>query len=198
MNQPWFSIVVSVYNRPREILRCIDSCLSQSFDNFELIVVDDASEDETVAAVLSRKDDRLRLVRHEVNKGMGAARNTGNDTARGRWIIRLDSDFALAELNERRKDNLSLHPAVVVKVNPSEYEFTDPKAIYGVGESDGLVILRSAHEEAVIHEIGHMLGISSHCDKSSNCVMKWECPSKNFCESCAAKLKGLWYYTEPQ
>lgn len=110
----------------------------------------------------------------------------------------LDSDSALADLNKQRKEDLSLRPAVVVKVNPSEYKFTDPKAIYGVGEPDGLVILRFAHEEAVIHEMGHMLGIGSHCQKSPDCVMKWECPSKNFCESCAARLKALWCYTELQ
>jgi hypothetical protein len=110
---------------------------------------------------------------------------------------RIDSDSALRQINTRREKDPSLRPAIVLKVNPSEYDFTDPKAIYGVGEPDGLVILRKAHEEAIIHEMGHMLGINSHCEKVT-CVMKYECPSKNFCETCAAKLRGLWYYTEPE
>jgi hypothetical protein len=110
---------------------------------------------------------------------------------------RIDSDSVLRQLNTTRGKDASLRPAIVLKVNPCEYSFADPGARYGVGEQDGLVILRAAHEEAVIHETGHMLGLISHCEKAS-CVMRYECPSRNFCETCAAKLKGLWCYMEPE
>lgn len=106
----------------------------------------------------------------------------------------LDTDSVLTELNVRRKVDASLRVGIVVKMNPSEYRFKNPLAIYGVGEEDGLVLLRTAHEEAVIHELGHMLGISSHCDNPS-CVMNYECPSNDFCKVCAAKLRGLWHFT---
>lgn len=106
----------------------------------------------------------------------------------------LDTDSVLAELNVRRKVDASLRAGIVVKVNPSEYRFKDPLAIYGIGEEDGLVLLRTVHEEAVVHELGHMLGISSHCN-NPNCVMCYECPSNDFCKGCAAKLRGLWSFS---
>jgi glycosyltransferase involved in cell wall biosynthesis len=95
MKAPFFSIVVSVYNRPNEIMRCIHSCLSQSFSDFELIVVDDASTDDTFQVLARVEDPRLKLIRHSTNRGQGAARNSGNDAAQGIWLIRLDSDHAL-------------------------------------------------------------------------------------------------------
>ena len=106
----------------------------------------------------------------------------------------LDTDSVLAELNKRRKVDASLRAGIVVKVCPSEYKFRDPLAIYGIGEEDGLVLLCTAHDEAVTHELGHMLGISSHCD-NPNCVMRYECPSDDFCKDCTAKLRNLWSFT---
>lgn len=97
LSGPFFSIVVSVYNRPQEISVCLKSCFAQTFDDFEVIVVDDASTDDTVHAVETQfaGDRRLRLVRHTTNLGMGAARNTGIAHARGKWIVRIDSDHEL-------------------------------------------------------------------------------------------------------
>jgi len=110
---------------------------------------------------------------------------------------KIDSDCVLKRLNQEREKDINLRPAIIVKVNKSDYRIAKPpgeekEPIYGIGEEDGLVILRVALEKAVRHEIGHMLGINSHCQESPNCVMKYECPSKNFCKSCEAKLKRLW------
>jgi glycosyltransferase involved in cell wall biosynthesis len=95
---PYFSIIISVYNRPKEILRCIDSCLSQSFFDFELIVVDDGSTDDTIDVLSSRLDPRLQVIQHKQNEGMSAARDTGVKHSRGEWIVRLDSDHALLSM----------------------------------------------------------------------------------------------------
>ncbi len=96
MNEsPFFSIFVSVYNRPEEIKRCVQSCLEQSFGDFEVIVVDDCSTDRTYAELEKITDPRVKLIRHSVNKGQGAARNNGVAAAKGDWLIRLDSDHAL-------------------------------------------------------------------------------------------------------
>ena len=109
----------------------------------------------------------------------------------------IDDESFMGELNKRRAGDATLRAAIVMTVNPQEYRFTDPDAIYGVGYEDGLVILRETREEAVRHEIGHMLGMHSHC-KNPNCVMKWECPSKRFCKSCKANLKALWSRVDPE
>lgn len=92
---PYFSIVIPAFNREKEIVRAIDSCLKQSFPEFEVVVVDDASTDHTAAVVASIQDSRVKLVRHEVNRNVCPARNTGSEHSRGEWVIFLDSDDIL-------------------------------------------------------------------------------------------------------
>jgi glycosyltransferase involved in cell wall biosynthesis len=84
-----------MYNRSSVIGRAIESCLSQSFGDFELLIVDDASNDISVATVLAYDDSRIRVFQHEMNRGPCPARNTAIEQARGQWYIMLDSDFAL-------------------------------------------------------------------------------------------------------
>lgn len=95
---PSFSVVIPAYDREHLIGRAIDSVLSQDFDDFEVVVVDDASRDRTAEVVRERtaRDPRVRLVRHEVNRGVCPARNTGTDAAVAPWVVFLDSDDELA------------------------------------------------------------------------------------------------------
>jgi glycosyltransferase involved in cell wall biosynthesis len=90
MITPTVSVVIPTYNRARSITRAIDSVLTQTFQDIELIVVDDGSQDDT-AEVLTRYGDRLCLIRQE-NRGVSAARNKGIRAAHGNWIAFLDSD----------------------------------------------------------------------------------------------------------
>ncbi len=92
---PYFSIVTPAFNREREIRRAVESCLSQDFTDFELIVVDDGSTDRTAAVVESYSDARVRLIRHGRNRGVCPARNTAIRAATGGWILYLDSDHEL-------------------------------------------------------------------------------------------------------
>lgn len=86
------SVIIPAYNREGTIGRAIRSVLSQSFNDLELIVVDDFSTDETIAVVQGFDDRRLRYVRHERNLGAAAARNTGIRSAQGQFLAFLDSD----------------------------------------------------------------------------------------------------------
>lgn len=95
MNIPFFSIVIPVYNRQREIRRAVESCLAQEYSNFELILVDDASQDESRTVIATYSDPRIRLICHETNRGQCPARNTGVAAAKGEWIVFVDSDHAL-------------------------------------------------------------------------------------------------------
>ena len=95
MNAPFFSIVIPVYNRQREIRRAIDSCLSQDHSNFEVILVDDASQDDSIQVIASYADPRVRLVCHAKNRGECPARNTGVEASKGEWVVFVDSDHAL-------------------------------------------------------------------------------------------------------
>lgn len=91
-NPGMVSVVIPTYNRAAILPRAIKSVLGQDYENLELIIVDDASTDET-AEVVSRFDDpRMRVIWHERNKGGGAARNTGIGAAEGEFIAFQDSD----------------------------------------------------------------------------------------------------------
>jgi glycosyltransferase involved in cell wall biosynthesis len=89
---PKVSVVIPVFNRPVAVRRAIDSVLRQTCQDFEVIVVDDASTDATPAAVEELADPRIRLIRHERNRGGSAARNTGIRAGSAPYVAFLDSD----------------------------------------------------------------------------------------------------------
>jgi Glycosyl transferase family 2 len=111
MATPFFSVVVTTYNRERIVRRAVDSCLAQSFDDLEVVVVDDASSDGTVAALESYDDPRLRVVVHESNRGINPTRHTGAVEARGEWVVVVDSDWELMpEALERLRAAIAVLP----------------------------------------------------------------------------------------
>ncbi|QIK09971.1 CDP-glycerol:glycerophosphate glycerophosphotransferase [Streptomyces sp. ID38640] len=91
---PRFSIIVPVYNVQGYLRACLDSLLAQDFTDFEVIAVDDCSPDRSgeILAEFAALDPRVIHVRHEENGGIGAARNTGVERARGDYLLFLDSD----------------------------------------------------------------------------------------------------------
>lgn len=90
-NRPTFSVVIPLYNRADIVAQTIQSVLSQDFQDFEIVVVDDGSKDDPEPVVRAIGDPRIRFVR-QANAGGGAARNRGIEEARGRYIAFLDSD----------------------------------------------------------------------------------------------------------
>lgn len=89
---PEFSVVIPLYNRANYIAKSVQSVLNQTYSSFELIVVDDASEDNSVEIVSEILDPRINVIQLPINLGNAAARNEGWKAARGNWIIYLDSD----------------------------------------------------------------------------------------------------------
>ena len=90
---PEISIIVPVYNVEKYLKRCIDSILNQSFTDFELILVDDGSTDNSGKIIdeYEIKDERIKVI-HKENGGQGSARNRGLDIAKGNYIGFIDSD----------------------------------------------------------------------------------------------------------
>lgn len=88
------SVITAAYNCEKTIIETIDSVLAQTYDNWEMIIVNDCSKDNTVKIVEEyvNKDKRIRLINLDKNSGSAVARNTGIESAKGRFIAILDSD----------------------------------------------------------------------------------------------------------
>ena len=90
--RPLVSVIMPVYNRMNTVMKAIDSVLSQSYDNFELIIVDNASTDGTVELLKEIEHEKIRVFFHSENKDCCASRNTALKNANGDFITYLDSD----------------------------------------------------------------------------------------------------------
>jgi len=96
MNSPRISIIVPVYNVEKYLSECIESILLQTYSDFELLLIDDGSPDQSGAICdeYAARDQRIRVF-HKENGGVSSARNLGIDNAKGEWITFVDSDDRL-------------------------------------------------------------------------------------------------------
>ena len=90
--KPRISIITPTYNRGHLISKAIESVISQTYDNWEYIIVDDASSDNTKEVVESFENDRIKFIACQENGGNAVARNVGVNAAKGEYIAFLDSD----------------------------------------------------------------------------------------------------------
>lgn len=92
---PLISVIVPIYNVEGYLKKCIDSLLNQDYDNFELLLVNDCSTDNSLQIAQKYVDaypDKCIIVCHDTNRGLSAARNSGISYAKGEWITFVDSD----------------------------------------------------------------------------------------------------------
>jgi glycosyltransferase involved in cell wall biosynthesis len=94
MNGPEITIIIPTYNRADFLGQAVDSVLAQTYKNWELLIIDDASTDSTgsIVAAYAQKDSRIRSIKNETNLGISKTRNRGLHEARGTYIAMLDSD----------------------------------------------------------------------------------------------------------
>ena len=93
ISEPLVSIIVPVYNVALYIDACLESIKQQTYQHIEIIVVEDCSTDDSKGLLNSHlSDNRIRLVQHQKNRGLSAARNTGIESAAGEYIMFVDSD----------------------------------------------------------------------------------------------------------
>lgn len=122
---PCFSIIVPAYNVESCIEASIESVLAQSFDNFEVIVVNDGSTDDTPAMCdeLGKRDERVKVL-HKPNGGLSSARNAGTMRARGSYIMYLDGDDWIRDENflENCLDAFSGHDVDVLFFDSVKYD----------------------------------------------------------------------------
>ena len=136
------SIIVPAYNRETSLKRAIETALDQTIRDVEVIVVDDGSKDKTamVAELCAAVDSRVRLIRHETNRGAQAARNTGAQAARSRWLAFCDSDDAMLPKSVELRLNVAETEKVEV-VHSECYVLrkASPRQVFGVPKLRGSV-----------------------------------------------------------
>ena len=112
---PTVSVVLPAYNAECFLREAIDSILNQTFRDFELIVINDGSNDRTEDIILSYDDTRIRYVKNETNLKLIKTLNKGIDLARGEYIARMDADdISMPERLEKEVAYLEAHPDVAV------------------------------------------------------------------------------------
>ena len=110
------------YNAEKYIGEAIDSVLKQSYSNFELLIVNDGSTDNTSKVISSFHDSRIRVINKEVNKGIASALNTGLLTAKAEYIARFDADdICFPTRLELQFNFLETHPDYVLTGGDAEY-----------------------------------------------------------------------------
>lgn len=119
---PAITVLMPTYNGAKHIRTAIDSVLSQTFSDFELLIVNDGSGDDTLKVINSYNDNRIRIVTNEVNIGITKSLNRGLKEARGEYIARLDDDdIALPERLQKQCNFLNTHQDVVLVGSFVEY-----------------------------------------------------------------------------
>jgi cellulose synthase/poly-beta-1,6-N-acetylglucosamine synthase-like glycosyltransferase len=112
---PKVSVILAVYNGERTIRETIHSLLAQTCRDFEIIVADDGSTDETARVLDSIKDSRLRVLRLDRNLGRSAARNAAVQESRGKYIAMMDADdLSYPRRLEMEADFLDSHPEIAL------------------------------------------------------------------------------------
>lgn len=114
-NVPEISVLLPTYNGARTIHRAITSILQQSLQEWELVIVDDGSTDDTLKIISSFRDDRIRTIQHEQNRGLVQALRTGSKFCSAPLIARQDQDdVSLRHRLFIQTNFLKLHPKIAI------------------------------------------------------------------------------------
>ena len=152
---PVVSVVMPVFNGEKYVAEAIESILTQTFTDFELIIVDDGSRDRSAEIIRNyeARDERIRCVTLEQNTGEAGARNRGLEAASGEFVTSMDSDdVSLPERLGKQVDFLQAHPAIGAV--GTEAQLTDenlnPLHLYGVAENHARIAYDLQMEESIV------------------------------------------------
>ena len=112
---PLVSVVMPVYNGEKFVAEARESILAQTFADFEFLIVDDGSQDNSAEIIRAyqERDDRIRFFQHERNLGVASARNSGIALASGEYIAAMDcDDISLPERLQKQVDYMQTHPEI--------------------------------------------------------------------------------------
>lgn len=109
----FISVIMTVYNGEKLLREAIDSILNQSYQEFELIIIDDGSTDSTLQIINSYHDPRIRLIENGQNRGQSYSRNLGIKQSQGEYIAIMDTDeIALPKRIETQYEYLKSNPQI--------------------------------------------------------------------------------------
>ena len=133
---PVISVIISAYNSENFIKEAIDSVLSQTFTDFEFIIINDASTDSTESIIKSYDDPRIKLIKNDKNIGLTKSLNIGIELAKGKYIARMDADdISFPERFQKQFDFMEQNPDI--DVCGSWYElFGERNGIINTPEND--------------------------------------------------------------
>lgn len=155
-----FSIIVPVYNVEEYLAQCLQSLLHQTFEDYDIVVVDDRSKDDSLKIAQSyarRYPDKIRLIEHAVNKGLGGARNTGIQESTGDYLLFIDSDDYL------KLDALEKISAVVRESNGDIVEFC-----FEFVDESGRYLRQNRCRESVFAESGRERSLLTRTVSATN------------------------------
>lgn len=183
MSSPKISVLLPVYNREKLVEQAITSILKQDFQDFELIVVDDGSTDQTINVVKSFKDKRIKIHCLEQNLGNANGRNVAIRMAQGEYLAIMDSDdVSMKDRLSKQKDYLDTHPEIDM-LGSQAIKVTDSK----VGK------MQHPLEDGVIK--ARLLRLDGSCMIHPTCMMRASFLNKHHLEYPIIKTDsdhGLW------
>jgi len=155
-SEPMFSVVLATFNRADLVMDAVNSVLAQTLNDFELIIVDDRSTDDTLDVLAKIADSRVTVVVNERSKGYAGARNTGILRARARWVCQIDSDDLWPT------DMLELMAAAIATA-PAQVGILYGTLVYLDTGSGQVRAVRTAERAGRLHDVLLEDHFMSHC-----------------------------------
>src|SRR5690554_455582 len=163
MSEPLVSIIIPVYKVEKYISRCLDSILNQTFQDFEIILVNDSSPDDSIriAEEYAQRDTRIRILHNEENSGAGWSRMVGYTNAKGEYITFCDSDdylfFQVLQYCEK-----------VINVNEVVYYYFDNNESASYNKSNPNAM------NAMLTSLNYIEDIYKEIEGFKNVIHKWK------------------------
>ena len=165
---PFFSIIIPLYNKEKFIQTTLTSVLEQTFQNFEIIIVNDGSTDGSLTILEQFSDDRLKII-HQKNQGVSTARNKGVKQAKATYIALLDADdiWYPNHLEELHK-SIVKYPEAALFCNAYQQKLSSnmlQNAIYNLEKKNDIQIVKDYFKASLIHSIAWTSAVAFNKEK---------------------------------
>ena len=156
-DNPLVSVILPTYNREERVLFAINSVLNQTYSNFELIIIDDGSNDKTSEVLQSLNDERIKLILNNQNEGVSRSRNYGLNEAKGKYVAYLDSD------NEWDSNYLSAMVGAFLMLPDADALYSG-QILYKEFDSKPYAIRFGAYNKSLLHNRNY-IDLNCFCHK---------------------------------